>query len=105
MARRDTRDGIVAFAGESGALLDMVCGVHESGEGVGEVETEEAADEVGEGAELRDRHGHDEGEDPVDGAETPPEPLASLGGDRGQAADLLADFDVDGFHAYVEVQD
>jgi hypothetical protein len=85
--------------------LDLVGQVHYSGEGVGEVQTEETADEVGEGAEFGDGHGEDEGDYPVDGAETPPEVFAVLGGYGGEVEDCLADFEVDGFHADVEVED
>lgn len=85
--------------------MDLVGQVHDAGEGVGEVQAEEAADKVCESAELRDGHGEDEGDYPVHGAETPPEVFAVLGGNGGEVEDCLADFEVDGFHADVEVED
>ena len=96
---------IETLAGESGAVLDLVGQVHDAGEGVREVQTEQAADEVGEGAEHGDGHGEDEGDYPVYGAETPPEEFALFGADGGEVEDCLADFEVDGFHADVEVED
>ena len=102
---RNTGGRVKAFTGQSGAFLDLVYAIHNSRERVGEIEREKPTDEVGERAELGNRHGDDKGKNPVHRTETPPEVLAFLAGDRGKATDLLADFDVDGLHADVEVQD
>ena len=78
MTSSDTSSGIETLAWQSGALLDIQCGEHNAGEGVREVQTEEPADEVCEGAELGDGHGDYEGEDPVERARPPPEVFAAL---------------------------
>lgn len=82
MTGSDTGGGIEAFTRQSGAFLNLVHAVHDSGEGIREVETEQPADEVRECAKLGDGHGDDKGEDPVQWTETPPEVLASLIRDR-----------------------
>lgn len=97
--------GIESFTFQASTVLDFVGQIHDTGEGVGEVQTEEASDKVGEGAKLGHRHAEDKSKDPVHGSETPPEQLALLGGDGGEVEDGLADFEVDSLHADVEVED
>jgi hypothetical protein len=82
-----------------------VAEVEHAGEGVGEVDHEEGADEADDAADVGDGGGDDEGEDPVDGAEAVPGDLALAGGDGGEAEALLEDFEVDCLHADVEVHD
>jgi len=96
--------GIEALAWQRGVDLASVADVEDGGEGVGEVEDQEGADEAGDAVEVGDGGGDDEGDDPVDGAQGIPEELAFLGGDFGPFEDFLADFDVDGLHADVEVE-
>ena len=78
---------------------------HYSGERVCKVQTEKTSDKVGERRKLRDRHGEDESKNPVDRTKAPPKIPALLGRYCRQIQDFLANFDVDGFHTHVEVQD
>jgi hypothetical protein len=96
---------VEALAGEHGGFLDGVAEVEHSGEGVGEVDHEEGADEADDAADVGDGGGDDEGEDPVDGAQAVPGDLALAGRDGREAEALLEDFEVDGLHADVEVHD
>jgi hypothetical protein len=96
---------VEALAGEDGGFLDGVAEVEHAGEGVGEVDHEEGADEADDAADVGDGGGDDEGEDPVDGAEAVPGDLALAGGDGGEAEALLEDFEVDCLHADIEVHD
>lgn len=105
MSRRHACSGIKTFAGQAGTLVDLVGRVHDAGEGIGEVETEQTTNEVGEGAELRNGHSDDEGEDPVERTHAPPEVFPLLTGDWGPAENFLPDFDVNSLHADIEVED
>jgi len=104
VSRGDTGVGIETLAWERGVDLASVADVQDGGEGVGEVQDQEGADETGDAVQVGDGGGDDEGDDPVDGAEGVPEELALLGGDLGPVEDFLADFDVDGLHSDVEVE-
>jgi len=97
--------GIESLAGESGTFLDCIAQIHDAGEGVCEVQTEKSSDKVGEGAEFGHGHGDDEGDDPVEWAQSPPQPFALSCGDWRGVEEFLTNLDVYGLHANVEVED
>jgi len=103
MSRSDSCGRIETLTGQLSAFLNEIGTVHNSGNGVGEVKGEKTADDTDDAVEGRNRSSDNESEDPVDGAETDPEPATLLGGDAGEMEDFLADFDVDGLEADVEV--
>jgi len=103
MSRSDSCSRIEALTWQLSAFLNQIGAVHNSGNGVGEVEGEKTADHTDDAVEGRNRSGDDECEDPVNGTETDPEPPALLGGDVWEVEDFLANFDVDGLEANVEV--
>lgn len=105
MANSLTSVGIESLARESGTFLDCITQIHDAGEGVCEVQTEKSSDEVGESAEFGDGHGDDEGDDPVDWAQAPPQPFALSCGDWRGVEEFLTNFDVYGLHTDVEVKD
>ena len=98
-------NGVKTLAGQRRSLLDAVGDVHDSWDGVGEVEREEATHNTDEEVEVGDGGGEEEGDDPVDWAENEPQDLALLGDDRGKVENLLEDLEVDGLHADVEIED
>jgi hypothetical protein len=104
MSNCDTGVGVEALSWERSVDLASITDVQDGGEGIGEVEDQKGANETGDTVEIRDGGGNDESDDPVDGAEEVPEELALLAGDFRPVEDFLADFDVDGFHADVEVE-
>ena len=105
LAGSNTGDGVETFTGELGTGLDLVCCVHEGGEGVGEVDAEKTADDVGNTEKIGDGSADDEGDNPVEGTQGVPEEATALGDDGREVKKLLADFEIDGLHADVEVQE
>lgn len=105
MSSSNPRRGIIALSRQPAPLMNAVRGEHETRERVCEVQREETTNEVGKGSELGNGHGDYKSDNPVHRAETPPEVLPALGSDGWQVEDFLADFDVDGFHADVEVEE
>lgn len=101
----NARHGVESFTGELGAMFDGPTNKDDAGKRVGEVQGEETANEADDTVEVRDGGGDEEGDDPVHRAEGVPHPAAFLGRDVGHVEDLLEDFDVDCFHADVEVED
>lgn len=104
MLNRSARHRVKTFTLEGGTLVDEVTEIDKCGEGVGEVETEEAANEGDNSVQIGHGGGKDESDDPVRRPKDEPHHAALLGGNVGEVEDFLEDFNVDGLHANVEVE-
>lgn len=100
----DASDGVEALTGELGTVLDGPANEHNTGKGVGEVQTEQTTNEADDTTQVGNGGGNQEGDDPVERSHRVPHPATLLGGDVRHVEDLLQDLDVDCLHANVEVE-
>jgi hypothetical protein len=100
VSHSDAGNGVEALAWERSIDLTSVANVQKGGEGIGKVQDEQCSNtvEVGHGGS------DEEGQDPVDRAQSVPQKLALLGCDLGEVQDLLEYFNVDSFHSDVEIE-
>ncbi|OQV06575.1 hypothetical protein CLAIMM_11123 [Cladophialophora immunda] len=87
MTSGNTGIWVEALARQCSSTLDGPGHVHDGGDTVGEVETEKAADEIGDGGEIGDGN------------------IPLLRADRRQSAELLTNFQIDRLHADIEIQE
>ena len=104
VADSDAGVGVEALAWQLGVDLASEADVEDGGEGVGEVEDEDGADEADDAVEVRHGGRDDESQRPVERAEAVPHVAPFLAGDLWEVEDLLKDLDVDCLHSNVEVE-
>lgn len=86
---------VVSLTWEHGVDHGLGADVQEGGEGVGELDDTDGADDADEGVEVGDHSADDECQGPVDGNHDDPEDFAFFGGEFGHAEDLDTDIVVD----------
>lgn len=96
---------VEALTWESGGLLNGEANEEKAWEAVGEVQGEKSTHEAHDTVQIGYGRSNDESKDPIHGTQEEPAPLALLRGNRREVENLLEDFEVDGLHANVEVED
>jgi hypothetical protein len=104
MSRRHSRIGIEPLSRQRRIHLASIPNIENRRECVREVEDQQRANKTRDAVEIRDGGRDDERDDPVDGAESIPKQLPLLARDFRPSEDLLADLDIYGLHADIEVQ-
>jgi hypothetical protein len=103
MSCRDAGVRVEALTREHSAKLGLEAYIQDRGEGVGEVEDEQRADDAGNTVEVGHCGTDNKCQCPVHRTERPPHVFTPLGADLGEVEDFLEDFDVDGLHANVHI--